>query len=90
MEEWALAVTRHPTLDFMGDVESGAASRSQAFSGEEKAWRTALEPLVPQECVGHVIMNRNIITLRNMLSYAWVFVVDCAGADFLSIKVAKI
>ena len=43
----------------------GLASRSQAFSGEEKAWRNALEPLVPQECVGHVIMNRNIITLRN-------------------------
>ena len=56
--------------------------------GREKAWRTALEPLVPQECVGHVIMNRNIITLRNMpLSYAGVFVVNCASADFLSIKV---
>ena len=58
------------------------ASRSQAFSGEEKAWRNALEPLVPQECVGHVIMNRNIITLRNTLSYAGVFVVNGAGAKY--------
>ena len=33
-------------------------------------------------------MNRNIITLGNMLSYAGVFVVNRAGADFLSI-VAK-
>ena len=61
------------------------ASLSQAFSGEEKAWRTALEPLVSQACVGHVIMNRNIITLRNMLSHAGAFVVNRAGADFLSI-----
>ena len=42
----------------------------------------ALEPLVPQECVGHVIMNRNIITLRNTLSYAGVFVVNGAGARY--------
>ena len=36
-------------------------------------------PLVPQECVGHVI---NIITLRNTLSYAGVFVVNGAGARY--------
>ena len=55
------------------------ASRSQAFSGEEKARRNALKPLVPQECVGHVIM---IITLRNTLSYAGVLVVNGAGARY--------
>ena len=30
---------------------SGLASRSHAFSGEEKAWGIAYTPLVPQECL---------------------------------------
>ena len=37
----------------------------------------------------YVIMNRNIITLRNTLSYAGVFVVNGAGAWLLYVCVER-